>query len=125
MFYWIMKHLVAGPLVKGIFRPWVTGLENIPQHGGVILASNHLSFIDSIILPLIVDRRVSFLAKSEYFTQKGIKGWPSTVPAARRRRTRSTPGSECSRAATCSGSTPRAREARTASSTGVARESRG
>jgi 1-acyl-sn-glycerol-3-phosphate acyltransferase len=75
MFYWIMKHLVAGPLVKGIFRPWVEGLEKIPQQGGVILASNHLSFIDSIILPLIVDRRVSFLAKSEYFTQKGIKGW--------------------------------------------------
>ncbi|MDQ1583883.1 MAG: 1-acyl-sn-glycerol-3-phosphate acyltransferase [Microbacteriaceae bacterium] len=74
MFYWIMKHLVAGPLVKGIFRPWVVGLEKIPAHGGVILASNHLSFIDSVVLPLIVDRRVSFLAKSEYFTQKGIKG---------------------------------------------------
>ncbi len=75
MFYWIMKHLIAGPLLKGIFRPWVVGLENVPKSGGVILASNHLSFIDSIFLPLIVDRRVSFLAKSEYFTRKGFKGW--------------------------------------------------
>ncbi|HEY2557741.1 MAG TPA: lysophospholipid acyltransferase family protein [Diaminobutyricibacter sp.] len=75
MFYWIMKHLIAGPLLKGIFRPWVVGLENVPKSGGVILASNHLSFIDSVFLPLIVDRRVSFLAKSEYFTRKGFKGW--------------------------------------------------
>jgi 1-acyl-sn-glycerol-3-phosphate acyltransferase len=75
MFYWFMKHLVAGPLLKSIFRPWVIGLDKIPKDGGVILASNHLSFIDSIILPLVVDRRVSFLAKSDYFTRKGLKGW--------------------------------------------------
>jgi 1-acyl-sn-glycerol-3-phosphate acyltransferase len=75
MFYWIMKHLIAGPLLKGIYRPWVVGLDNVPKSGGVILASNHLSFIDSIFLQLIVDRRVSFLAKSEYFTRKGFKGW--------------------------------------------------
>lgn len=70
-----MKHLIAGPLLKGIFRPWVVGLENVPENGAVILASNHLSFIDSIILPLVVDRRISFLAKSDYFTRKGFKGW--------------------------------------------------
>ena len=70
-----MKHLIAGPLLKGIFRPWVIGLENVPATGGVILASNHLSFIDSIFLPLVVDRHVSFLAKSDYFTRKGFKGW--------------------------------------------------
>jgi 1-acyl-sn-glycerol-3-phosphate acyltransferase len=75
MFYWFMKHFVAGPILKSIFRPWVVGMEKIPAEGGVILASNHLSFIDSIILPLVVDRRVSFLAKSEYFTRKGLKGW--------------------------------------------------
>lgn len=75
MFYWLMKHLVAGPLLKGIFRPWVIGLENVPADGAVILASNHLSFIDSIFLPLVVDRHVSFLAKSDYFTRKGFKGW--------------------------------------------------
>jgi 1-acyl-sn-glycerol-3-phosphate acyltransferase len=75
VFYWLMKHLIAGPLLKGIFRPWVVGLENVPENGAVILASNHLSFIDSIILPLVVDRRISFLAKSDYFTRTGFKGW--------------------------------------------------
>ncbi|MFF1634867.1 lysophospholipid acyltransferase family protein [Leifsonia sp. NPDC058248] len=75
MFYWLMKHLIAGPLLKGIFRPWVIGLENVPATGAVILASNHLSFIDSIFLPLVVDRHVSFLAKSDYFTRRGFKGW--------------------------------------------------
>jgi 1-acyl-sn-glycerol-3-phosphate acyltransferase len=75
MFYWILKHLIVGPIVKSIYRPWVLGSENLPRTGGVILASNHLSFIDSVFLPLLVDRRVSFLAKSEYFTRTGIKGW--------------------------------------------------
>lgn len=75
MFYWIMKHLIAGPLTKMIFRPWIVGSENIPAEGGVILASNHLSFIDSVILPLMIQRRVYFLAKSEYFKGKGLKGW--------------------------------------------------
>jgi 1-acyl-sn-glycerol-3-phosphate acyltransferase len=75
MFYWFMKHIVAGPLLRGIFRPWVSGTENIPARGGVLLASNHLSFVDSIFLPLIIERNMVFLAKSEYFTGKGIKGW--------------------------------------------------
>ena len=75
MFYWIMKNIVVGPLLLGVFRPWVVGLENIPKQGGVILASNHLSFIDSVFLPLVVSRRVAFLAKSEYFTGTGVKGW--------------------------------------------------
>lgn len=75
MFYWFMKNLVAGPLLKTVFRPWVSGAENIPKTGGVILASNHLSFIDSIFLPLLIDRRIYFLAKSDYFTGKGLKNW--------------------------------------------------
>ncbi|WP_308468643.1 lysophospholipid acyltransferase family protein [Rathayibacter soli] len=75
MFYWFMKYLVAGPIIKSIFRPWVIGAEKIPKHGGLILASNHLSFIDSIVLPLMIERRLSFLAKSEYFTRKGLVGW--------------------------------------------------
>ncbi len=75
MFYWLMKYVVVGPILRGIFRPWVVGVENVPAQGAVILASNHLSFIDSIFLPLIVDRHVSFLAKSDYFTRKGLKGW--------------------------------------------------
>lgn len=75
MFYWIMKHLVVGPISKMIFRPWIVGAENIPADGPVILASNHLSFIDSVFLPLMIQRRVFFLAKSEYFKGRGIKGW--------------------------------------------------
>jgi len=75
MFYWFMKSVVAGPLVKAIFRPWVRGLENIPKTGGAIVASNHLSFVDSVFLPLILERRITFLAKSDYFTGKGVKGW--------------------------------------------------
>ncbi len=75
MFYWLMKNVIAGPLLKGIFRPWVTGADNIPQQGAVILASNHLSFVDSVFLPICIDRDMVFLAKSEYFTTKGIKGW--------------------------------------------------
>lgn len=75
MFYWFMKNLVAGPILRTVFRPWVTGHENIPKSGGVILASNHLSFIDSVFLPLVMDRRVSFLAKSDYYTTRGLKGW--------------------------------------------------
>ncbi|AND16253.1 1-acyl-sn-glycerol-3-phosphate acyltransferase [Rathayibacter tritici] len=75
MFYWFMKHIVAGPLLKTIFRPWVVGADRIPASGGVILASNHLSFIDSVILPLVIERNMVFLAKSDYFTGKGLKGW--------------------------------------------------
>ncbi|MBC7591475.1 MAG: 1-acyl-sn-glycerol-3-phosphate acyltransferase [Salinibacterium sp.] len=75
MFYWFMKNLVAGPLLKTVFRPWIVGLENIPKTGGVILASNHLSVIDSIFLPLLIDRRIYFLAKSDYFTGTGFKNW--------------------------------------------------
>ncbi|MHC2186107.1 lysophospholipid acyltransferase family protein [Rathayibacter agropyri] len=79
MFYWFMKHIVAGPLLKTIFRPWVIGAERIPQEGGVILASNHLSFIDSVILPLVIERNMVFLAKSDYFTGKGLKGWATKM----------------------------------------------
>ena len=75
MFYWFMKNLVAGPLLKTVFRPWVVGTENIPKTGGVILASNHLSVVDSIFLPLVIERRISFLAKSDYFRGGGVKGW--------------------------------------------------
>ena len=75
MFYWLMKNLVIGPILLTAFRPWVRGIENVPRSGAVILASNHLSFTDSVFLPLVLDRRVVFLAKSDYFTGRGIKGW--------------------------------------------------
>ncbi|MFH5880707.1 lysophospholipid acyltransferase family protein [Arthrobacter sp. NA-172] len=74
MFYWVMKGIFLGPLLKLLFRPWVKGLDNVPQDGAAILASNHLSFSDSIFMPVMVPRRVSFLAKSEYFTGTGLKG---------------------------------------------------
>jgi 1-acyl-sn-glycerol-3-phosphate acyltransferase len=72
--YWLLKYVVLGPILKLIFRPDVQGLEHIPSTGPVILASNHLSFSDSIFTPLIVNRRVTFVAKAEYFTGKGLKG---------------------------------------------------
>ena len=58
-----------------IFRPKVSGLRHVPSNGPVIIASNHLSFSDSIFMPLVVPRSVTFLAKSEYFTSPGIKGF--------------------------------------------------
>ena len=75
MFYWLMKHWVIGPLLTTVFRPWVRGLENVPRTGPLIVVCNHLSFVDSIFLPLMIDRQMAFLAKSDYFTGKGIKGW--------------------------------------------------
>jgi 1-acyl-sn-glycerol-3-phosphate acyltransferase len=75
VFYWLMKYVVIGPVVKAIFRPWIVGRKNVPASGAAILASNHLSFADSIFLPLVIDRKMSFLAKSDYFTGRGLKGW--------------------------------------------------
>ncbi|KFG00473.1 acyl-phosphate glycerol 3-phosphate acyltransferase [Streptomyces scabiei] len=73
MLYGAMKVAIGGPL-KVTFRPWVEGLENIPPEGAAILASNHLSFSDSFFLPAVLDRKVTFIAKAEYFTTPGIKG---------------------------------------------------
>ncbi|WP_026538791.1 lysophospholipid acyltransferase family protein [Arthrobacter sp. 9MFCol3.1] len=74
MFYWFTKTFVLGPVLRLLFRPWVKGLDNVPAEGAAILASNHLSFSDSIFMPVMVPRPVAFLAKSEYFTGTGIKG---------------------------------------------------
>ncbi|MET0853956.1 MAG: lysophospholipid acyltransferase family protein [Microterricola sp.] len=68
---------LIGVVAKTIFRPTITGRENVPKTGPVILASNHLSFIDSIVIPISAPRRVQFLAKSHYFTGTGFKGWVS------------------------------------------------
>jgi 1-acyl-sn-glycerol-3-phosphate acyltransferase len=75
VFYWFLKNLIASPIVDLVFRPWSEGHENVPKSGGVILASNHLSFVDSVFLPLALRRRITFLAKSDYYTGRGIKGW--------------------------------------------------
>ena len=74
MFYWVVKAILT-PILRVVWRPWVEGLEHVPTHGPAILASNHLSFLDSFFLPLVVPRRITFLAKSDYFTEAGIKGW--------------------------------------------------
>lgn len=73
MLYWVLKAILT-PLLRPMFRPWAEGIENIPEDGPVILASNHLSWMDWIFMPLLVKRRVYFLAKSDYFTEKGLKG---------------------------------------------------
>jgi 1-acyl-sn-glycerol-3-phosphate acyltransferase len=69
-----MRHVLAGPLLKLYFRPWTKGLENVPASGGAIIASNHLAVIDSFVLPLVLERQVQFLGKSDYFTGAGLKG---------------------------------------------------
>jgi 1-acyl-sn-glycerol-3-phosphate acyltransferase len=73
MMYTVL-HSVVPPVARLIWRPTVQGLENVPKTGGVILASNHLSFADSLVIPIVVPRRVAFLAKSDYFTGSGLKG---------------------------------------------------
>ncbi|MFG2001041.1 lysophospholipid acyltransferase family protein [Spirillospora sp. NPDC048911] len=72
--YPLMKHVVLGPPMRLAFRPRVTGLRNVPRGGPVILAANHLAFIDSFVLPLVVPRQVFFLGKNEYFTRPGRPG---------------------------------------------------
>ena len=73
MAYALLKSFLT-PLLMLFFRPKVTGLRLVPTTGPVIIASNHLSFSDSIFMPLVVPRKVTFLAKSEYFTSPGLKG---------------------------------------------------
>jgi 1-acyl-sn-glycerol-3-phosphate acyltransferase len=73
VFYWVAK-AILGPLLALIFRPWAEGTENVPREGPAILASNHLSFADHFFGPLPLPRKVTFLAKSEYFTGRGLKG---------------------------------------------------
>ena len=73
MFYWVVK-AVLWPLLRIVFRSWAEGTENVPREGPAILASNHLSFSDHFFAPLQLPRQVVFLAKSEYFTGRGLKG---------------------------------------------------
>jgi 1-acyl-sn-glycerol-3-phosphate acyltransferase len=69
-----LSRVVAGPILHGFGRPKATGLENIPASGPALLASNHLSIIDSVYLPLMLSRPVVFPAKAEYFSAKGPIG---------------------------------------------------
>jgi 1-acyl-sn-glycerol-3-phosphate acyltransferase len=74
--YTIVRGILR-PLVRLVYRPTITGSDRVPRRGPVIFASNHLSFVDSIVIPLAAPRPVQFLAKSHYFTGKGPKGWVS------------------------------------------------
>jgi 1-acyl-sn-glycerol-3-phosphate acyltransferase len=73
IFYTVM-HSVVPPLAKAVWRPTVEGLDNVPAAGPVIVASNHVSFADSLVIPIVAPRKVVFLAKSDYFTGTGLRG---------------------------------------------------
>ena len=75
LFYWFLKFFALGPLLKVVFRPQTEGVRHVPDNGPAILASNHLSYADWLFMPLTLPRRVTFVAKAEYFTSPGIKGW--------------------------------------------------
>jgi len=74
LFYWFLKFVVVGPWVKAVFRWQPQGTANVPRTGAAILASNHLAAADWIFMPVSLRRRVTFLAKAEYFTGTGLKG---------------------------------------------------
>jgi 1-acyl-sn-glycerol-3-phosphate acyltransferase len=71
--YSVGRHTVA-PVIRGLFRPWTSGLEHLPETGAAIIASNHLSACDSLFLPVVAPREITFWAKAEYFTGAGLKG---------------------------------------------------
>ena len=69
-----VAHGVIPPLARAVWRPTVEGLHHLPSTGPVIVASNHLSFVDSVVIPVVAPRKVVFLAKSDYFTGTGVRG---------------------------------------------------
>ncbi|MGW1160085.1 lysophospholipid acyltransferase family protein [Streptomyces sp. NPDC002513] len=74
MFYYVLKYVLLGPLLRLVFRPRIEGLDHVPATGPAIIAGNHLSFSDHFLMPAILRRRITFLAKAEYFTGPGVKG---------------------------------------------------
>ncbi|MEV4927618.1 lysophospholipid acyltransferase family protein [Streptomyces roseoverticillatus] len=74
MFYSAFRAVVLVPLLRWLFRPRVEGLGRVPQHGAAIVAGNHQSFTDQFLMGVVLRRRISFLAKQEYFTGRGLKG---------------------------------------------------
>ncbi|MFF9209822.1 MULTISPECIES: lysophospholipid acyltransferase family protein [unclassified Streptomyces] len=74
MFYFLLKYVLLGPLLRVLFRPRIEGLEHVPESGAAIVAGNHLSFSDHFLMPAVLKRRITFLAKAEYFTGPGLKG---------------------------------------------------
>lgn len=74
MLYWLLKRVFLGPLLLAVYRPWAEGTEHVPREGAAILAGNHLTVIDSFFMPLVLERKVVFLAKSDYFEGRGVRG---------------------------------------------------
>lgn len=74
MFYYVLKYVLLGPLLRVAFRPRIEGLDAVPASGPAIVAGNHLSFADHFLMPAVLRRRITFLAKAEYFTGPGLKG---------------------------------------------------
>ncbi|MBU6530047.1 lysophospholipid acyltransferase family protein [Streptomyces mayonensis] len=74
MFYYVLKYVLLGPLLRLAFRPQIEGLDHVPASGAAIVAGNHLSFSDHFLMPAVLRRRITFLAKAEYFTGPGLKG---------------------------------------------------
>ena len=74
MGYWLVK-VVLSPILRVLFRPTVKGGEHLPAAGAAIVAGNHTTFLDNFMIPMVVPRRVTFLAKADYFTAGGLKGW--------------------------------------------------
>ncbi|PRY59443.1 1-acyl-sn-glycerol-3-phosphate acyltransferase [Knoellia remsis] len=72
-YYWVGRTAITS-LAHAMWRPTINGRDNVPREGGVLLASNHLSFIDSFAIPIASPRKVAFLAKSDYFTGTGLRG---------------------------------------------------
>jgi 1-acyl-sn-glycerol-3-phosphate acyltransferase len=83
MWFWLLKWVLAGPVVRWYARPRLVGAERIPATGPVVLAPNHLAEIDSLVLSLVIGRRLTFIAKREYFDGSGLRGrldrWLCTV----------------------------------------------
>jgi 1-acyl-sn-glycerol-3-phosphate acyltransferase len=75
VFYWFLKWVAIGPVLRMVFRPRTEGADSVPAEGPAILASNHLSYADWLFMPLTLPRRVTFVAKAEYFNTPGLKGW--------------------------------------------------
>lgn len=76
---WLLREVLVGPPLRALTRLEVHGLEHVPRTGPVIIASNHLSFVDSMVIPLAARRKVGFLGKAEYVTGTGLKGWATRV----------------------------------------------
>jgi 1-acyl-sn-glycerol-3-phosphate acyltransferase len=71
----LLVRFVMGPLLRGLYRPVVRGVSNVPGRGAVILAANHRAALDTGVITIVTPRQVRFLGKAEYFTSPGVKGW--------------------------------------------------